>query len=181
MLSYIEGNNMVSIIEIILLLVYLIIAVCIDMRERRIPNKLIGIGLLSGIILIVLQMNNIYLYDRVGAFFLGIAILFIPFAMGGIGAGDVKLLGLVGLFVGIKTLINISLISFLIGGAFALIVLALARLKQFKNIHTVGVSFINSILTKRLLLGEEGKLTLPFSIPIGIGTFIVVIFKWSIF
>jgi prepilin peptidase CpaA len=172
---------MITIVEIALLMVLVSIAMVVDMRERRIPNTLIGFGLLVGIVFLGLQWGTIPVFDRIGAFFIGIAILIIPFAMGGIGAGDVKLLGLIGLFVGIKTLINISLVAFVTGGAIALVTIMLSRFHQFKNLRTVVLSFINAIMTRRLLLAEEGKISLPFSIPIGIGTFIVLILKWSIF
>lgn len=167
--------------ELITLLILLTISMVIDIRERRIPNLLIGLGILSGVLFMVLQMNDISVFTRISAFFLGIAILFIPFTCGGIGAGDVKLLGVIGLYVGVKALVNISLIAFILGGGFALVLIIFSRVKQFKSIPVVCVSFLNSVMTKRLLLGEEGKLALPFSIPIGIGTFVVVVLKWSIF
>jgi prepilin peptidase CpaA len=172
---------MVARMEVITLLILLTVSMVIDMRERRIPNLLICIGILSGLIFIILQLNDIAVLSRLSAFFIGIAILIIPFALGGIGAGDVKLLGVIGLFVGTRALINASLISFILGGVCALGMLIVSRIKQFKSISTVCVSFFNSLMTKQLLLGEEGKLALPFSIPIGIGTFVVVVFKWSIF
>jgi len=176
-----KGADMVLLIETIVLFLIIVCAVFVDMRERRIPNKLILVGLLCGVLFVGLQFGDISITDRIGGFFLGIALLFIPFAMRGIGAGDVKLLGLVGLYVGIKTIVSISLISFVVGGGIALIILAIHRLKKFKSLSTVYVSFLNSFMTKKLLLSEEGKLTLPFSIPIAIGTLLVVICKWSIF
>jgi prepilin peptidase CpaA len=176
-----KGESIMATVEIIVLFLIVLYAVFIDIRERRIPNKLILVGLICGITSACFQIGYINIFDRVGALCIGMAILFIPFALGGIGAGDVKLLGVIGLFVGIKGVVNVSLISFIVGGGIALCAIALHRLKKYKDVRSVCMSFINSIMTRKLVFNEEGKIALPFSVPLAIGTFLVLLFNWSIF
>ena len=50
----------------------------------------------------------------------GIAIFFVPFALGGLGAGDVKLLAMVGAFVGAGDILAVAIATLLAGGVLAL-------------------------------------------------------------
>jgi prepilin peptidase CpaA len=56
---------------------------------------------------------------------IGMAVLIIPFLMGGMGAGDVKLMGAVGGLIGPKGVLIAFLFTALTGGIYALALLAL--------------------------------------------------------
>ena len=74
-------------------------AVFFDFFMRRIPNWLILSALAGGLLL-----NGLHgwsqMYNSVLGFVLGVALLFVPFALGWAGAGDVKYLGVVGWLLG---------------------------------------------------------------------------------
>ena len=55
--------------------------------------------------------------------FAGLAIFFLPFAMGGMGAGDVKLMGAIGALMGWKFSVMTALYSAIVGGVMVLIYL----------------------------------------------------------
>lgn len=100
-------------------------AACVtDLRSRRIPNILtfgsavcaIGFHLaLSGL------PGGI---DALGGWATGVALLFVPFALGGMGGGDVKLMGALGAWLGPSTVVWVVLYSGIAGGVFALAVSA---------------------------------------------------------
>ncbi len=161
----------------ILLGILLISAVITDLKSAKIPNMLLVISFIAGVSVILVYGNTAELPGRLLSLFCGIAVLFIPFVLGGIGAGDVKFLGIIGFFSGIQHLINITLISFVIGGILALSLVFYDRLKRLRSISAVFASFQNFLFTKKLLLQEEGKITIPFSIPLAIGTVLVMFFN----
>lgn len=66
------------------------------------------------------------LYFSLEGIGMGIALLLGFYALGGMGAGDVKLLGVVGGFLGPTGVLNAFLVTALLGGAYA-VALCLAR------------------------------------------------------
>src|SRR3989338_3422107 len=96
--------------NIILLLVSFLGAIY-DLKARRVPN-----WLTLGTFILVLLYNLILfnwngLLISLSGFFVGILLLLIPYLMGGMGAGDVKLLGTLGALTSYKSVISIFLYS----------------------------------------------------------------------
>lgn len=89
----------------------LALAIWSDVRERRIPNALVLMGLFAALLWQVAGPEGRWSFDplRPGAVgFVGalagglltMVVLFPAFALGALGAGDVKLMGVVGVFLG---------------------------------------------------------------------------------
>ncbi len=124
-------------IEAILLALVLTAAVY-DVRYRRIPNWLTLLGVLAGLGL------NTFLYQgwpglRFGLLGLAVAfaIYFVLYALRAMGAGDVKLMAAIGSMVGWENWFGIFIVTALIGGVAALVLVAMrGRLK--KTIFNVG-------------------------------------------
>jgi leader peptidase (prepilin peptidase)/N-methyltransferase len=94
----------------------------IDLREHRLPNHMVVPGLVVGLIAAGLQWSWVPLAGALGfgGFLLILAVT------GGIGMGDVKLATLIGLASPtLAVAVAASLLSFLLGGFAALVVLAL--------------------------------------------------------
>jgi prepilin peptidase CpaA len=95
-----------------------------DYRFRRIPNWLVLAGILAGIAL------NTFLFGWPGCltalqgFGIGFGVYFVLYLLRGMGAGDVKLMGAVGAFVGPKGWLLIFFFTAIIGGVLAMILLA---------------------------------------------------------
>ena len=53
----------------------------------------------------------------------GLAIFFLPFVMGGMGAGDVKLMGAIGALMGWRSSVLTAFYSALVGGAMVIVYL----------------------------------------------------------
>src|SRR5437879_3416726 len=82
--------------------VVVFVAVCVvtDLRTRRIPNAISGPAMLIGIALNTAHMGTAGLLDSLSGLGVTIGVLLWPFAMGGIGGGDVKMMGAIGALLG---------------------------------------------------------------------------------
>lgn len=118
------------------LLLAVILAVCLytDLKERKIYNKVILAGIIAGLIVNIIFSGLTGILFSLAGFLLGIGLLFLPFAAGGIGAGDVKLMGVVGIFNGAGFVFSAFILSALAGGIFALA----ALLMQKRLLSTLG-------------------------------------------
>lgn len=105
--------------SIIALVILLALAVAYDLCTRRIPNSLIVVGLGVGLALQGWHGGwTGMLWSLCGV---GVACLILPaYAVGGVGAGDVKLLGAVGALLGPLFLLWALLGTVLAGGLMAL-------------------------------------------------------------
>jgi prepilin peptidase CpaA len=128
-------------IEVVLLALILGAAVY-DVRYRRIPNWLTLIGVLVG-----LGLNTFLYQGWPGLKFslmglgLGFGIYFVLYALRAMGAGDVKLMAAIGSMVGWSDWFGIFIITAIIGGLAALVLVGLrGRLKR----TLFNVSFILS-------------------------------------
>jgi prepilin peptidase CpaA len=127
-------------VEVVLILVVLVAAVY-DVRYRRIPNWLSLSGAAIGLAL------NTFLYPGIsGLIFslkglvVGFGAYFLLYALRAMGAGDVKLMGAVGSLVGWEDWFGIFLVTAIIGGILALIVVLL-RGRVKKTFWNVGYIF----------------------------------------
>lgn len=83
--------------------VYLFIAAIMDIRLRKISNKLIAFGLILSIILCVLLNKD--LLQSVCGLFLPLPLMFL-YRLRKIGAADIKLLSVAGLYLGIDKMLD---------------------------------------------------------------------------
>ncbi len=95
-LSDIPPNTAISLV----LAALLATAVAVDIRTHRIPNYILLPALFLAMSLNAASGGLSGLLSAGGGFALGTAILLPLYAVGGMGAGDVKLLGVVGSFIG---------------------------------------------------------------------------------
>src|ERR1700693_5394870 len=124
------------IFQIVLVLLVAIAAVY-DIRFRRIPNWLVLTGLGLGVGL------NTFLFEWRGArsSLLGIGLAFLIYfplyLLRGMGAGDVKLMAAIGAIVGAANWLGIFIITALLGGVVAMILL-LARGRLRPAVLNIG-------------------------------------------
>jgi prepilin peptidase CpaA len=104
-----------------------------DFRFRRIPNWLIAVGMASGLVLNAFASLT-QLFHSFAGLVLGILLLLLPFALGWIGAGDVKFFGVVGSLLGIGWLPRVFFYSSLLAGAIAIFSLILGK-SQFGQLQ----------------------------------------------
>jgi prepilin peptidase CpaA len=78
----------------------LVWAAVIDLRERRIPNWLTGLLILSGLGQSFLPTHTVSLGDSVLGLFAAAIVPFVLFVLGAMGGGDVKLMAGLGTWMG---------------------------------------------------------------------------------
>ena len=101
---------------LILLLLLLVVACWFDWRERRIPNGLIVSGMVAFAVAAMIDGGVAALLNAFAGFLAGLLVLLPFFALRLVGAGDVKLMAVVGGFTGAKALLPIVLYTFIAAG-----------------------------------------------------------------
>jgi prepilin peptidase CpaA len=148
-----------------------------DLWIRKIPNWIIAAGLVSGVVLNALQGSGLLIQSILG-FVVGILVLLLPFGMGWIGAGDVKLFGVIGALLGISWLPRVFFYSALVAGTIALgyFAVGLASFSRFKNfwidIKTAVVSFGHVLPDPVHVRTKENAGSVPWGVAFAAGTII---------
>ena len=159
-------------------------AVWQDVRSRRIPNQLVLVGLVlafalqlalpAGDGLFVAPFGSIGLLWSLAGFGTGLALLLPMYALRALGAGDVKLLAMIGAFVGPGAVIGIAACTLLAGGVLALVVsMYLGTLKRMlgNSMHLVTHSVFGALNGQSAAIeapaAPSGKL--PYAIAIAAG------------
>jgi prepilin peptidase CpaA len=160
----------------VLLVTVLLICLYTDVRSRKIYNICIFPSLLVAIVL-HFASNGIYgISTLLIGFSAGLGLLIIPYFLGGIGAGDVKLLAVIGAIKGAEFVLLTGIYMALVGGVIALIIL-FVRPESLKLIKWVIISLsIRKTGCKMpLILNKDGlKTTYPYGVAIAAGAFIVL-------
>ena len=100
---------------------YFFLACAIDTRYAKIPNLLNALMALAGLLLSTAASGWSGALLSLSGLALGIALLLLPYLMGGFGAGDVKALGALGALVGPHALMHIFVYMALFGGGMAVL------------------------------------------------------------
>ena len=104
---------------------FLFFAVASDLRFHRIPNWLTLPTLLAALLISPWVGATSGLLESALGAALGFALLVGPYAFGGMGAGDVKALMVLGAWLGPEATLGAAVWAVIAGGAFALIILVL--------------------------------------------------------
>ena len=96
-----------------------------DLRTRRIPNVLTFGAALAGLTYQAVSGGVDGLGNAALGWLAGALIFVIPFALGGLGGGDVKLLAALGAWLGPQQILWLALYAGVAGGAMALVVSAI--------------------------------------------------------
>lgn len=144
-----------------ILLALVALAALWDITQRRVPNALIAAGLLGGFALAT-QAGGL---SGLGFSFLGAAFALVlligPFAMRWMGGGDVKMLMMIGAFVGHIGVLYILVVGTAIHGLLGLAMLFSSRIARSKGWkppdtqripHAVGFALATGMYTQGVWL-----------------------------
>jgi prepilin peptidase CpaA len=98
------------------------VACVTDLRSRRIPNVLTFGAALAGLVYQLATGGIDGLGQGALGWLVGVAAFILPFALGGLGGGDVKLLGALGAWLGPSDAAWLALYTGAAGGAMAIVV-----------------------------------------------------------
>ena len=124
----------------LVLIAILLLASAFDLRQRRIPNRLLAVGLLSAVVLHLSSgIASALLTTLLAGFALGL-LMFLPlYLLGGMAAGDVKLMATVGAFLGPALVFQASLATYCCGGVLALLIVLFKRRGGAAFANVVGL------------------------------------------
>ena len=163
---------------IILLSILLLAAAIIDLKTYRIPNYLILSGILAALAYHFSSDGFNGLLFSVSGIVVGIGLLIIPYLMGGMGAGDAKLMGVVGGFLGAKGAFSAFLLIAVVGGVYALI-LRLIYKDELKGLSAKIYHGVLSFILTRKYVPDTGASSpnapkLCYGLAIALGTFLYI-------
>jgi prepilin peptidase CpaA len=144
------------------------IGIYLDLKRHRIPNLLTLPACLAGVLYHILSSGfaSGLLFSMKGLA-LGLAILIIPFLIGGMGGGDVKLLAALGSWLGPAGVFNLFLYGALAGGVIALIMVA--KKSGLEGIKSIFLGIFFDLAARQRPQIDQRNPGLPYSIPIAAG------------
>lgn len=158
-------HSLIKISSYFILMPMLICAFIIDWKKQIIPNRLVLTIFETGLVVTFFEgifspTGMTFALNRLEGMVCGAGIFFIITLVGGfiagkdaMGLGDVKLMGALGLFFGMRNIIIISILSFLIG-AIASIFVIIAKIKKVDEYLPFG-PFIVVATIIAMLIPEE--------------------------
>jgi prepilin peptidase CpaA len=168
----------------LLLLGLLVHAVWTDIQSRRISNGLVLLGLMAGFALQGLvtpgaglfahPFGGLGLLSAAGGMLTGFGLLLPMYALGAMGAGDVKLMAMIGVFLGPKDAVGAMLATAVVGGVLALAVALYGRHlgRVLANVRQLLMNGVLHAATPGGFAGEMAQTTgkLPYAVAIATGT-----------
>ena len=168
-----------EIIVIVCMAVFTAVAAVIDLRTRRIPNKLTVPVFLAGIVfqigcmIFANRFGSVWLAiaDLLKAFAVGFGVLFVLWMIGGGGGGDVKLMGALSVWLGFDRTLAVLAMStaVVLFGTLAIMVIKIARR---------GLERARSQLANQGQAGSAGKAPqrriMTYAFPVAIATWLVL-------
>ena len=110
----------------------LILSAGIDFDRQKIPNLITFPSMVIALSYHGLTRGADGVLFSLAGLAVGIGILLVPYFMGGMGAGDAKLMGAVGAVIGAKGVIYALICTAIIGGVYALVLIIIHR-SHFKG------------------------------------------------
>lgn len=152
------------------LAIVLIVSFITDLRSRRILNIITLPAILFGLIYYTVTLGWQGLLFSGAGFLVGFSLLLIPYLLGGMGAGDVKLLAAIGALTGMSFVFYSFLYTALIGGVISIILILKKR--------GIGHSIKSFLYIIPLLKSTQGtfiphaadNISFPYGVAIVLGT-----------
>ena len=159
----------------------LIIAITFDCIIGIIPNWLTISSILLAIgyrgLLLYYQEGILCVQPVLSGAIIGGCTMILPFLLGGIGGGDVKLMMAIGAWLGPLAVVNVAIYSFICGALIALFFIIFK--KTGLHLKNVWYDILTLFLTRSRLPVNQDRVYFPFSVAIGAG-FLIYLFKGGV-
>lgn len=179
-MSPVEFNKLPIILLYGWLTIVLILCATTDLRQRRIPNLLTYPTILFAVpVYSYIDGWDGFLFS-VGGLTFGFAVFLIPYLLGGMGAGDVKLMSGVGAVLGFQQTAVCFLFVVICGGIMALGFMVYRRiLKETLSKAFLGVLYMGLNRDVSLLKADKNKIAqegIPYGVAITGGVFLFFLY-----
>jgi len=168
---------------IIFLGIVLAVALVTDLRFQKIPNLLTFPAMVTALCYHMATGGLEGFLFSGGGLVLGTAVFIIPFLLGGMGAGDAKLMGAVGAAIGPKGVLISAVLTCLFGGIYALIILIIRREISADILRRWWTTLKLTIYTRKVVIvpanKKEKQPRLSYGIAIVTGTLFYVLLELS--
>jgi prepilin peptidase CpaA len=167
------------------MLALLVWAAAVDLRERRIPNWLTLGMIVAGLAQSLIFRGHLTIGQAWLGMLIGFALVFVPFAIGAMGGGDVKLMAGIGAWTGPIFVFQVFLAAAVVG---LIIVLAqcvaqgrLAAL--FRNSAVLVMNFMHFSDVGAEHVKQTGQASrsidrpLPYAVPVLIGCVLLLVLR----
>lgn len=167
--------------ENIILVIVLLISLYTDIKSRKILNIITLPTIIFGFV------YNFYISGFEGflfsgkGFLVGLCVLMIPYLLGGMGAGDVKLMAAIGALMGTSFVFYSFIYTALIGGLIGLLLIIKKRglINSTKALLFNLIYFRSSLGSIMMSNDKNSSISFAYGIAIVLGTFCTLI--WGAF
>lgn len=179
-MQHFENNNLIIFILYGALATVLIICAITDLWQRRIPNLLTYPTILAALTVYCFMEGWNGFSFSLGGLSFGVVVFLLPYLLGGMGAGDVKLMGAVGAVLGFQQTAFSFLFIVICGGILALAYMISRRsLKETLTKTLLGILYMamhrnaSLIKTDNKKIAQEG---IPYGVAIAGGVFLFFLY-----
>ena len=175
----------------IILFILILISAYFDITKKKIPNFITLPVILWGLLTYTIFDGLAGLRFSGFGFLVGLAVFLIPFILGGMGGGDVKLMAAIGALKGWRFILYTTVFTGLAGGIIVLLILIKEKrlLITLKRVLAIVLKPIMLVLTltfenKKLKLFNNWRLDsqinwekqyIPYGVAIGIGAIVTLL------
>jgi prepilin peptidase CpaA len=161
----------------------ILLASWIDYSQKRVPNWLNALLIVTGLVVQGCYFGTAGLTAGFWGLLTGFGLLIVPWLMHGMGAGDVKLMAAIGVWLGpLLTLYSFALGAVIGGVAAVVMILSTGRLRM--ACVNIGV-ILAKVSTPQAIFSEVGSAKsfgttsqlLPYGVPLTAGTLLILAAK----
>lgn len=158
------STDLLTLIGLGVLVLVLSITVYTEITAHRIPNAITLPALLLGVVIGLLP-GGLPLANAIVGFLIGFGTFFVVYMFGGMGGGDVKLMGVVGILLGYPLVIPALIYTGFIGAVMAVVMLIWKRPAKPKTTDENSEEADEE---------EDAPMTIPYGVAIALGAILAL-------
>ena len=163
----VSTTDPVVLLSFAVLIVVLTATAYTEITAKRIPNAMTVPALLLGLVFGLLPAG-LPIGSAVVGFLLGFCTFFVVYMFGGMGGGDVKLMGVVGILLGYPLIIPVLIYTGFIGAVMAIVMMIWKRPDKAETDGEEGDD------------AEPEPMTIPYGVAIALGTILTLISGYGV-
>lgn len=164
----------------VVLIMFVVALALVDWRTHRIPNLLCVIAAMYGVALQVALDGQAGLFSALGGAAVAFA-MFLPFyVVRAFGAGDVKAMATVGVFLGVQSTVHAVAFTLIAGGVLGVLVLCLKPAHTSATLHRLVALLRTPVASMRESKSNQSshsRLRFPYGVAIACGVAVALIVK----